>query len=42
MFLVQPGSCDGGDKELRSVSIGTGVSHGEETRFAMLEVEVLV
>jgi hypothetical protein len=31
-----------GDEELRSVGVGTGVCHGEETGFRVLQFEVFV
>jgi len=42
VLRVQPGSHDGGDEELRSIGIGTGVGHGKKKRFAVLEVKVLI
>src|SRR5260221_1127089 len=39
MRIVQPASYNGGDEELRPVSIFSSVSHGEETRLAVLEVK---
>ena len=32
----------GGDEELRAVSVGTGICHGEETRLGVSLLEVLV
>jgi hypothetical protein len=39
---VEPRGDDGGDEELRAVGVGAGVGHGEQTRFVVLQVEVLI
>lgn len=33
---------DGGDEELGSVGVATGVGHGQETLLGVLELEVLI
>jgi len=42
VLAVQPGGDNGGDEELRTVGIGTGIGHGEHTRLGMGLLEVLV
>lgn len=42
MLAIQPGGLDGGDEELRTVGVLSGVGHGEETRTSVGELEVLV
>jgi hypothetical protein len=39
---VEPRSNDGGNEELRAVGVFTSVSHGEETRFGVLQLEVFI
>ena len=39
---VEPAGDDGGDEELGAVRVLAGVSHGEDTRLGVLELEVLV
>jgi hypothetical protein len=42
MLAVQPGGLYGAQEKLGTVGVGTGVSHGEDTRASVLESEVLV
>lgn len=42
VFAVQPAGLHSGDEELGAVGVGTSVSHGEETRASVLELEVLI
>lgn len=42
MLAVQPGGLDGADEELGAVGTRSGVSHGEDTRASVPQVEVLV
>jgi hypothetical protein len=39
---VEPRGDDSGDEELGAVGVGAGVSHGEQTGLAVLQLEVLV
>ena len=39
MFVVEMGSCYGGDEELGSVGVGAGVGHGQEEWFLMFRGE---
>ncbi len=39
---VKPACHDGSDKELGTVGVLAGVSHGQETRFAVLKLEVFI
>lgn len=40
--LLQPRGLDGGDEELRTVGVGSGVGHGQQSRLGVLELEVLI
>ena len=42
MLPVQPGRLGGADEELRVVSVGPSVGHGEDPRPGVLQTEVLV
>lgn len=42
VLAVEPRSDDGGDEELGTIGVGTGIGHGKESRSSMLELEVLV
>lgn len=42
MLAVQPGAGDSADEELRSVSVGASVSHGQDTRSSVLMDKVLI
>lgn len=42
VLAVEPRGNDGGDEELRAIGVGTSVSHGEEERSVVTELEVLV
>lgn len=42
MSTIEPRSDDGGDEELRAVGVLSSVSHGEDTRLGVLELEVLI
>jgi len=42
VFAVEPGGDDGGDEELGAVGVGTGIGHGEQTRFGVVSLEVLI
>ena len=42
VLTVQPGSLDGGDEELRSVGVLSGVGHGQKAGLSVLELEVLI
>lgn len=42
VLAIEPGSLDGSDEELRAVSVGAGVGHGQETRTSVLVDKVLV
>lgn len=42
MTAVEPGSSNGGDKELRAVGVWASVSHGEDTGANVLQLEVLI
>jgi hypothetical protein len=42
VLAVQPRGDDGGDEELGSVGVGSGVGHGEEEWSVVSELEVLV
>jgi len=42
VLAIQPAGDDGGDEELRAVSVGTGVSHGEKSWLGVLSNEVLI
>ena len=42
MFVVQPLGFHRADEELRAVGIWAGISHGEDSRFGVLELEVLI
>jgi hypothetical protein len=39
---IEPRGDDGGDEELGAVGVGASVSHGEQTRLGVLQLEVLV
>ena len=39
---IQPGCDDGGDEKLGTVGVLAGISHGEQARLAVLQLEVLV
>jgi hypothetical protein len=42
VLAIEPRGDDGGDEELGSVGVGSGVGHGEEERSVVPELEVLV
>lgn len=42
MGTIEPRGNDGGDEELRTVGVLSSVSHGEDTRLGVLELEVLI
>jgi len=42
VFAVEPAGNDGGDEELRSIGSRTSVSHGQESRLGVLQLEVLI
>lgn len=42
MLAVEPVANDGGDKELGTVGVGTGVGHGKQVRPVVAEDEVLI
>lgn len=42
MSAIQPGGLDSGDEELGTISISTGISHGEDARSCVLKGEILV
>lgn len=42
MPVIQPGSFNGGDEELGTVSVGSGVRHRHDTGSGVLQGEVLV
>ena len=39
MLTVEPGGLDGGDKELRSLSVGPSVGHAQEPRLTCLTLK---
>ena len=39
---LQPRGLDGGNEELRTVGVGTGVGHAQQSRLGVLELEVLI
>jgi hypothetical protein len=39
---IEPCSLDSGDEELRAIGSGTSISHGENARTSMLQLEVLI
>ena len=42
MLAVQPLSFDSRDKKLRAIGVGTGIGHGQDSRFGMLECKRLI
>ena len=42
VLAVEPGAWDSADEELRSVGVGSGVSHGQDTSASVLVDEVLI
>lgn len=42
MLAIEPTGDNGGDEELRTVRVFTGVGHGEETGLGVLQLEVLI
>ena len=42
VLIVQPGSLDSANEELRSVGVGSGIGRGQNARTGMLQGEVLV
>jgi hypothetical protein len=42
MSTIEPAGDNGCDEELRAVGILSSICHGKETRFGVLELEVLV
>lgn len=42
MGTVEPACHNGGDKELGSIGVLASIGHGQHTRLAVLEVEVLI
>jgi hypothetical protein len=42
VLAVEPVGDNGGDEELRTVGVGSGVGHGQEERSVVSELEVLV
>jgi hypothetical protein len=42
MLAVEPVGDGGGDEELRAVGVLASVRHGEQARFGVLQLEVLV
>jgi hypothetical protein len=42
VLAIQPRGHDSGDEELRAVGVGTSVSHGQEERTVVLQLEVFI
>ena len=42
VLTIKPRSLDGAEEELRSVGVGSGIGHGQNTRSSVLEGKVLV
>jgi hypothetical protein len=42
MGAVEPASDNGGDEELRAVSVFASIRHGQKSRLSVLELEVLI
>lgn len=42
MGTVEPACHNGGDEELGSIGVLASIGHGQHTRLAVLEVEVLI
>lgn len=42
VFAIEPVCGGGGDEELASVGVGSGVGHGQNARLGVLQLEVLV
>lgn len=42
MLAIEPGSNNGGDKELRSIRVRSSIGHGKQEWTVVLELEVLV
>jgi hypothetical protein len=42
VLAIQPRGHDSGDEELRTVGVGTSVSHGQEERTVVLQLEVFI
>lgn len=42
VLAIEPRGDNGGNEELRTVGVGSGVGHGQEERLVVSELEVLV